>query len=708
MNASDKTLNKYLGSLYGTIVGTYQAEVVAFAANYGSNIAALMNDMSGAQSFKNTLVAGSDITVTHDLVNRLLGDTVAPAQYKEAVDYFMNARSTGRSWGLIMFDAVGFLDNTTQAQWAGASAQLKARADYNATATEGWASNVGDLSTLRDVFSYAISPVVTKASAGASVAPVPLTALASLSGVLATSAANLGAQSAAQTYTVSSADAGKAILMGAGNDVVNIDWSQLGTVGFLSGGDGVDTLNIVGSGQADGDFFNAYQGVFSNLPIRGFEKITFTSGSLPRVIGSIDGAKEIILAVRPGGNGVIETTIGSIDNGTVVNIDLGSGQAQAFINFFNFPPYDNLNVFGNNQGGTQAAPANVVDTLTFNVTVSGPGSTAYLKDTPAKNLILNVVSATVGSSVIGPVSIIGFNDSAAKQQVNLESLTISSNTLSTFYLDAPVLKSINAGGSTGRSEFEILAKGATVNDGVVDSMNVTVAQGLTGFSWKTSINQADTYVNFTNELKAGSTVKVNYAGSTKVSLPTTKAIFNSDFSEINFYTNQPLTGVNSKIAGSVFDVTGVQNAAVYFKGVAAAGQKIGTVLDNSIGQSTVVKVDSASGFDLQGLKSNSFGLTTFINTSGQGSVIDNIKSSVSAQMGSGVILNTTQVDGGKILWVDSNGNGKLDGNIVSAPNLIPTKFSPDFVIMETTSANLAQFSQAVQLLGFNPVVDPFV
>lgn len=73
MNANYTKLNNFIGAMYGTIVGGYQAEVAALGGPCQGNIAALMNDFSTAQSIKNLLPLGTTATVACDLVGRLLG-----------------------------------------------------------------------------------------------------------------------------------------------------------------------------------------------------------------------------------------------------------------------------------------------------------------------------------------------------------------------------------------------------------------------------------------------------------------------------------------------------------------------------------------------------------------------------------------------------------------------------------------------------------
>ena len=172
------------------------------------------------------------------------------------------------------------------------------------------------------------------------------------------------------------------------------------------------------------------------------------------------------------------------------------------------------------------------------------------------------------------------------------------------------------------------------NDGVLNALTVTPSKGLTNFIWSSLDSKSDTYMNFTSEVKAGSLVRINNKSSDVVQTPLTKVVFGSDFTEINANTsfNKP-----SQTDGSYFWTTGVSSSAVYFKGTAAPTQKIGTFSfagdDGKI--NTVIKVDSANGLDIQGLTSilPRSSTISIINASGQGSVIDNLKASLTAQAG---------------------------------------------------------------------------
>jgi hypothetical protein len=418
-------------------VGGYQAEVAALGVTYQGNIAALMNDLSNTQSFKNLLPSGSTKTVAYDLVGRLLGEAASPAKFKDAIDYFVDRKNAGASWGQIMYEAVEFLDATTDLSWAPVVVQFKNRSDYNVAATESWAASVSDLGLMRDVYSYAQKPSVSQANfAATAFLNTPLTKLASLN--QAFTAAN-SQPAPTQIYTVTAADAGRAIEMGEGNSIVTIDFAFLNTLGFLSGGGGYDTLKIK---QAPGtisytDFANSAQLFFANLPIRGFEKLMFEQGRVPDKIVAVEGVKEYVFDVLSNitNSTGFGTKIAGLDNDTTFTLNLGTGgiygSAGGTIDFYNLPPYDAKNLTGLNNGGTQAAPVAAVESMTFNVT--GAGGYARFPDAPAKNITINLTSINSAAYPLSPtqrsvnVDFKPISSSTDAVLPNLENLTLSSN-----------------------------------------------------------------------------------------------------------------------------------------------------------------------------------------------------------------------------------------------------------------------------------------
>ena len=73
----------------------------------------------------------------------------------------------------------------------------------------------------------------------------------------------------------------------------------------------------------------------------------------------------------------------------------------------------------------------------------------------------------------------------------------------------------------------------------------------------------------------------------------------------------------------------------------------------------------------------------------------------------GLALTEVNVAGGKILFIDRNGDNKATGQIYNFGEIAPWKVTSDYVLMETTTANMAQFNVAITAMGLNPVVDYF-
>lgn len=700
MNAENAKLVKYVGSMYHTLVGGYLNEVVTTYAAYGGNLAAMMRDLSGTASFRGTLVSGSDRDVAHDLIDRLVGDKAAGADRAWAVDWFVQQKASGLSWGEAIFQAVSALDGITSGPWAAAAAQMRNKATYSVAATEGWAASVFDLGTMRDVYSFALDPVITSRNyAGQQ----PLTQLNAISPALGTAAASISAQSAAQRVTLTSSDAGRVVLLGAGNDTVSVGYADLTKPAFLSGGDGVDTLVITApsdpnqSAQEYVDFINAYKAFGSNLGIRGFEKVVFDRFE-PLFIGAIDGVTDYTFKPFTV-NGLAaprDIRILGLNNDTTVNIEqVGSATRVQFGEMIQDPV----------QSLVDASSPQVVDKITFNIKVtSGPVSLVRI---PAKHVTLNIDS-TVGTEYTSLLRMIDLTDPANKPLPNLESLTLKSNINQEHTLIGAPLKLLDLTNSTGRQDFYVRTPDAMSSDGLVNSITIAAPKGLFSMNWGTTVSRPDSFFNFTGEFKAGSNIKIANTQDRAANVPVTKAVFNADFSELGFYNSRPFAPFsdNYKAEGSVFDVTGVERAAVYFKGVAPAGKTIGTAFLGDT-QFTTVKVDNAAGIDV---KLKPFGVTAVnalvINTTGLGgSVIDNVKAGLTASLPTAPqIMN---VDGGRILWADIDGSGGLTPNRPADP-FTPYARSVDFVLMETTSANLGQFSAAVQLLGLSPAFDPFV
>jgi hypothetical protein len=702
MNTENAKLVKYIGSMYHSLVGGYLNEVVTTYAAYGGNLAAMMRDLSGTASFRGTLANGTDRDVAHDLINRLVGDKAAGADHAWAVDWFVQQKAAGLSWGEAIFQAVSALDVITTGPWAAAAAQMRNKAAYSASATEGWAANVFDLGTLRDVYSFALDPVITARSF---VGQPPLVQLNAIPSALATAAAGIGSQAGAQNITLTAVDAGRVVLLGGGNDTVSVGYADLTKPAFISGGDGIDTLVITApsdpnqSAQEYVDFINSYRAFAGNLPIRGFEHVVFERFE-PRYIGALDGLSSYTFKAYTNQNLPIgrDIRILGLNNDTTINIEQLGSTTRVKFGEMNTDPTDPV---------VDASSPQLVDKITFNVNVTaGPVS---LVNIPAKNVTLNIDSP-LGGAYTSFVRMIDLTDPAGKPLPNLESLTVKSNINQQHNLIGAPLKLVDLTNSTGRQEVYIRTPDSMSSDGLVNSISVVAPKGLFALNWATNVERADTFFNFTGEFKAGSNIKVTMPDVRAVNLPITKAVFNADFSEIGYYNSQPtqLFGFNLKAEGSVFDVTGVLQAAAYFKGVAPAGKTIGTAVLGQF-QFTTIKVDSAAGIDLKlsGIGAGVAVNAAVINSSGLGgSVIDNVKASLAASLP--YAPQILDVAGGRILWVDMDSSGGLSPNVPGDPVFFPYARSQDFVLMETTSANLGQFTASVQALGLTAPFDPFL
>jgi hypothetical protein len=700
MNAENAKLVKYVGSMYHTLVGGYLNEVVTVYAAYGGNLAAMMRDLSGTASFRGTLVNGTDRDIAHDLIDRLVGDKAAGGDRAWAVDWFVSQKASGLSWGEAMFQAVSALDGITSGPWAAAAAQMRSKADYSVAATEGWAANTFDLGTLRDVYSFALDPVITARNYAGQQPLVQLNAAAS---ALGSAAAGLSSQSAGQSLTLTAADAGRVVLLGGGNDTISVGYADLAKPAFLSGGDGVDTLVITApsdpnqSAQDYVDFINNYRAFGTNLGIRGFEKVVFERFE-PMFISALDGVSEYTFKPFTTNNLPYprDIRILGLNNDTTFNIEQVGSTTRVKFGEMSADPLPAV---------VDASVPQVVDKVTFNITVtSGPLS---LVGIPAKNVTLNI-NSTIGTAYTSLLRMIDLTDAPSKPLPYLESLTLKSNINQEHYLVGAPLKLLDLSNSTGRQDFYIRTPDAMSSDGLVNSITVVAPKGLFSMNWATTIARQDTFYNFTGEFKAGSNIKISSPFERTANLPVTKAIFNADFSELGFYNSQvfgPL-GINYKAEGSVFQVTGVERAAVYFKGIAPAGTTLGTAfLDDN--QFTTVKVDSAAGITLKLADGGAAVNALVINTTGQGgSVIDNMTAALAGALP--IAPQVMNVAGGRILWADMDGSGGLSPNRAPDLTFAPYARSLDFVLMETTSANLSQFSAAVQLLGLSPAFDPFI
>ena len=669
-------------------------------ASYGGNISALMRDLSKSDSFKSTLVVGGTRDIAHNLINKLVGSAAAANDRAWAVDWFVSSYQSGKSWGEIMFEAVSALDLITSGPWAAAANQMRARSDYNVKATEGWAANMSDLSSMQDVYSAAITPMNYPFNI---FNPLPIVRLEAASSSLLAGANSLPGQSAGTSYTVNRADLGKSIFIGQGNDTVIMPWQHATETSFISGGAGFDTLVMTDPDVNDGMGFtlNNFGGLYDDRNIRGFEKIVYT-GWMPYKIGSIDGVKEFSLSsFNHYGYAVgFDSVVYSVDNNTVFNIDMkaGGGGVSA-LKFLDVTPYNNV-------GKLDLAASQVVDNLTFNVKGAQTG-VVRLDSPPAKNVTINVDAPAGSQFRVDLVKLVpGSQIYSSSFFPLLENLKYSSPLDWRGSLESP-LKGLDLSGSTGKIALNLVVTGPQVADGVPNPLNVNSSKGVMAIKFAPITPKTDTYINFIGDMKAGSNVIVDYGWVSKISgLPVVKTVFNSDFSEINHFKNAGGTGFkpNEIFAGSVFNVKYVEKSAVYFKGVAPAGQTIGTVV-NSDFANTTIKVDAAFGINFEvGTWLNS-SVTTFIKTNNQGNILDTIKSSIIAKTGD--TLQDIHVDGGRIIFRDYDGNGKVGGNMAPTNHSGAWMGETDFIVMETTTDNLAKFNVAITLMGLTPVVDYF-
>jgi hypothetical protein len=713
MTPSNQILVKYIGAMFNAIPGGYVNTLEGMFASYGGNLQAMMSGLSGSGAFASVLPPGAtDREVAFDLVNRLVGDTAAPADKEWAVGWMAAQKAAGATWGDIMYTAISALDGIHSGAWAATADAMRARADYAVRASDsGWAAGVTDLGTIRDVYSYAIPSVLTTFLGQPPL--IPVTKLSSADASLATAAAGLAAHSGSENYTISAADTGKAVLMGAGDDTVTVSYADLLKPTFVSGGDGFDTLVINGGGQDYADFANAYGGVLSTLPFRGFEKIVFT-GQTAAVIGAMDGVKQIAFGAGQQG---VAADIASVDNGTT--IDITANASSNLVRFFEYPPYNAIPGFS--VVGAQATTPQLLDSLTFNITAGATGS-----------LIVNSLNAKgVTWHVTGPAGST-FAAVFPTAQPNLEVLKFTSNLnnagegigATPLVLQAPNLKSLDLSGTPGAVEvlLQELQSSPMHTDGVSDGIAIAAPGGIFGFRWAPLGSRVDSYANFSGEYKAGSFISISYADPVKAQgMPASKIVFASDFSELSHYDAQgfgPFVLPRAAGSGSVFNVSGVEQSAAYFKGVAAQGQTIGSMQLGS-GQTTLVKVDAGHGIQFA-VGAMTTGVTEFVNNDVEhGSLIDTVKDSLLSQLTAGLpstlppnapfqIWHETLVAGGRILWADGNGNGQLDGLTNAATANRPWATTPDFVLMETSDAHIAEFSAAIVGVGFHPLVDLFL
>ena len=723
MTPSNQILVKYIGAMFNAIPGGYVNTLEGMFASYGGNLQAMMSGLSGSGAFASVLPPGAtDREIAFDFVNRIAGETAAPADKEWAVDWMYAQKVAGANWGEIIYTAISALDGIHSGAWAATADAMRARADYAVRASDalapsdmaaGWAAGVTDLGILRDVYSYAIPSVLTTFRGQTPL--IPISRLNSADGSLATASAGLASHDGSEHYTISGADNGKALLMGAADDTVTVSFADLLRPSFVSGGGGVDTLVITGGGQEYADFVNAYGGVLSTLPFRGFEKIVF-AGQTPSFIGSMDGVKEITFGAGQQG---VAVDIASVDDATTFNITANGGTN--LVRFFEYPPYNAVPGFGGIIIGTQAATPQVVESLTFNITAGATGS-----------LLANSLNAKeVTWNVTGPAGST-FAAVFPAAQPNLEVLKFTSNLnnagegigATPLLLQAPNLKSLNLSGTPGPVEvlLQELQSSPMHTDGVSDGIAIAAPGGIFGFRWAPLGSRVDSYANFSGEYKAGSFISISYADPVRAQgMPVSKIVFGSDFSELSHYDAQgfgPFVLPRAAGSGSVFNVSGVEQSAAYFKGVAAPGQTIGSMQLGS-GQTTLVKVDAGHGIQFA-VGAMTTGVTAFINNDVEhDSLIDTVKDSLLSQLKAGLpstlppnapfqIWHETLVAGGRILWADGNGNGQLDGLTNAATANRPWATTPDFVLMETSDAHIAEFSAAIVGVGFHPLVDLFL
>jgi hypothetical protein len=692
MSATSLQLAKYIGSLFSAITAGYEGLLESQLAGYGANMQALMHDLSLSSAFAGTVLipGASDRDMAADFVNRLVGDAAAPADKAWAVDYLAGLRASGATWGDAIYIAVSALDGAAGSPvWGRAAAQLQARAAYADAATQGWASTLTDVGTMRDAFDYA----ATKAFASSPITPI--TRLNGAASALAAGTAALGGHAAGENYTIGAADTGKAVLLGAGNDTVTVGYGDIYKPAFVSGGDGTDTLVITNAASDISAFMNTYGGVLADMPYRGFEQVHFV-GAVPLVMQNWDGVKELAFGA---GTLSFATTLASLDSGTVLDITAAAGSNTVHVS--ELPPYNTTQLLGS---AASSGAGQLLDSLTVNVTVQA-GSLA-MDGLNVRDLTWNVSGAS-GPAVSMPTT-----------QTNLEDLVYRNTTggESTINLDAPNLSTVNMSGTTGSVLLHLFDNTNTAHPGAV---TITPPAGVLGLYASTPVAAAGTSFNFAAPLKAGSYVSV-YENGAQVTQGQTKVTFNSDFSDLaHFQNNAPF--LTQPANGSVFGIGFAHEADVYFQGQAAAGQTIGTVLLESSKVDAVVKLDGSAGVDLK-LGSNSYaggmasyvhGVVAFIDN-GSGQELSAIRSSVNTQLtgpgqygnaanssivpaGYDPTLHDYTIAGGHILYADNPtgaGYGTLSTN--------------DFVLVETSDAQLAQLNIALVGLGFAPIVDPFL
>ncbi len=709
MTPHQQDLVKYAGALFGVLPGGYLGAIEGLSVSLGGNLPAVMQVLSGIPIWRDANEHGSSTSIAQALVDRLVGDTVGPADKAWAVSWCAQSHDSGLSWGEIMFTACTTLEQVTSGSWALAADQFRARSQYLVAATDGWAKDVTDPGTLQDVYDYAVSRTVTHPSPSAPNL-VPVKVLSANSAALTAGLAGLATNQGAQDYTVTGADVGKALLFGAGDDTVHVDFATARKPVFVSGGDGFDTLVLTyGPAQELVDFRNAFIEWFADQPYRGFERLEIPASiNPPQFLGAIQGLKEIALTAANGGS--INLEFGAPDNGTVFELDLTAGGISN-IKSFAFPPFNDYSVFTQAPGANAQAPQ-TVEELRFDITAGSQGI-FYLNNAPASHLVVNV------NSTAGPSSDFHFQFGNGGFSVpvfsGVNSLTYSTNIDAdqALRLQAP-LQILDFTGSTGNVAFSTKAEGSQLSDGLVDALTVHAPDALLGFHWETSgISMfVDSHVVLPDTLEAGSVVEIWYQGAfTSTALPVTRAVFGADFSDVNYFRDLDAPnsilgdGFGLKMQGSVFDVRGAGNAAVYFQGIAPANTTIGNLMLDYGYQNTLVKVDGEAGIDLHVNVDFAAGITTILNT-GTGSVIDHEKASMEAQLGK--TLNVVNVTGGRIFWADQNGNSHLDGLILGAEPHALQPHSPDFILFETTDENLAAFNQSIQAIGFNPIVDVFL
>ncbi len=709
MTSNQQALVKYAGALFGVPLGGYLPEVEDLFNSLDGNLALTMRVLSEAPVWTNAHV-GDDATLAQYLVDQLVLDTVGPEDKQWATDWFVSQREAGLSWGEIVLTACSALEQVTDGRWAVAGDQFRARSAYLEDATNGWAATCTDAGTLLDAYSYAIGRAVTVPQPGAPNI-VPVEVLSTLNDEFLAALPTLTTNQGVQAHTLSAQDTGRVLLLGAGDDTLTMDLGTIGLPAFVSGGDGFDTLVLSYTPAPTlADFLNQYYGLFSVQPFRGFERLEVPpTVNTPKYMGSIQGLHEIAIASAPGSS--INLEFGSPDNGTTFELDVTAGGLNS-VRFFALPPYNDYTVFAAAPGGEAQAPQ-LVSEMTFKI-LAGTDGNINLVNPRATHLTVDVDSSVGGNSNFS----LSFGNPASfafPVFADLKVLTYSTdiNARQSLWLKAPV-EMLDLTGSTGHVAIDLRPNGPTVNDGVLDAITVKLPQELLAFNWQADgvTHFVDSYVEFDGELQAGSRAEVYYNGGfINVDRPTIKAEFDSDFSELSYFHDLPgVTSITGQgfgydLAGSIFDVRGAGDAAVYFHGLAPQGQTIGNVILTYGYQQTLVKVDGANGINLVVDWNEANGITTILNT-GAGSVLDLEKESLESELGKS--LTVLNVAGGRIFWADQNGNAQLDGLILGDEPHAQYPHSPDFILFETTNDNLATFNQSVQALGFNPVIDVFL